>query len=46
MPEGVASIRVWHADQLLDLKPLRVDVGNAPVSSTVKLDVVPRRRRI
>lgn len=45
VPEGVASIRVWHADQLLDLKPLRVEVGSAPVNTTVKLDVVPRRRR-
>jgi plastocyanin len=46
VPEGAASIRVWHADQLLDLRPLRVEVGGAPVSTTVKLDVVPRRRRI
>jgi plastocyanin len=45
VPEGVATLRVWHSDQLLDLKPLRLEVGGAAVNTTVKLDVVPRRRR-
>lgn len=47
LPEGAAHIRVWHADQLLDLPLQTVQVhGASPARLTVQLQVVPRRRRI
>ena len=27
VPDGAASIKVWHADQLIDIAPLQVDAG-------------------
>ncbi len=46
LPEGAATIKVWHPVQLAEKKPqpLTVSVGSAKL--TVQLDVVPRRRRI
>jgi plastocyanin len=44
-PDGAAQFKVWHADQLIDLLPQRIALGNAPVKTTVNLSVVPRKRR-
>ena len=46
VPDGAASIRVWHPDQLLDQAAQAVTVGAKPVTATTQLQVVPRRRRI
>jgi plastocyanin len=46
VPEGAAQIRVWHADQLIDLAPQAYTVTASPGQLTLQLSVVPRRRRI
>lgn len=46
VPEGAATIKVWHPAQLAEKKPLPLTVGAAAAKMTVQLDVVPRRRRI
>jgi plastocyanin len=46
LPDGAAQIRVWQADQLLDVAPQQTTVGAAPVKSVVQLSVVPRRRKL
>jgi plastocyanin len=46
IPDGAAQIKVWQADQLLDLAPQPVTVSAAPGKATLQLTVVPRRRRI
>jgi plastocyanin len=45
-PEGVASVKVWHAAQLVEPAAQKVLVGATPGKFTVQLDVVPRRRRV
>ncbi|MDP3171695.1 MAG: plastocyanin [Polaromonas sp.] len=46
IPDGAAQIRVWQADQLLDIAPQTVTVSATPGKATLQLTVVPRRRRI
>jgi plastocyanin len=46
VPQGAASVKVWHAALLVDKAPSPIMVGAAPGQLTVRLDVVPRRRRI
>lgn len=46
VPEGAAQIRVWHADQLIDIAPQAYTVTASPGKLTLQLSVVPRRRRI
>jgi plastocyanin len=46
VPEGPVRIRVWHADQLLDLPPQQIILTAAPATASVQLQVVPRRRRV
>ena len=46
VPEGAASVKVWHAIQLVEKTPQSVAVGAAPAKLTFQLDVVPRRRRV
>ncbi len=46
VPEGAAQIRVWHADQLIDIAPQAHNVTASPGKLTLQLSVVPRRRRI
>ena len=45
VPDGAATVRVWHSAQLVDLKPQTVSLGAAPAKVNVQLEVVPRRRR-
>lgn len=45
VPEGAVKVRVWQADQLIDLPPQQVVLGAAPGKATLQLSVVPRRRR-
>jgi plastocyanin len=46
IPDGPAQIKVWHADQLLDIAPQAATVSATPGKATLQLTVVPRRRRI
>jgi hypothetical protein len=46
VPEGPVFIRVWQADQLIDLPARQMTLGAAPANATVQLTIVPRRRRI
>jgi len=45
LPEGAAQVKVWQADQLIDLAPLPFSVSALPGKLGVQLSVVPRRRR-
>jgi len=44
VPEGSASIKVWHAAQLVEKTPQALTVGHTPGKVTFQLDVAPRRR--
>lgn len=46
LPDGAAQIKVWQADQLIDIAPLPYTVTASPGKLSVQLNVVPRRRRI
>ncbi|MGQ2978998.1 MAG: cupredoxin domain-containing protein [Polaromonas sp.] len=46
IPDGAAQLKVWQADQLLDIAPQTVTVSATPGKATMQLTVVPRRRRI
>lgn len=46
LPEGAAQIKVWHADQLIDIAPQPYSVTASPGKLTMQLSLVPRRRRI
>lgn len=45
LPDGAAQIKVWQADQLIDLPPQSVQINATPAISTFQLSVTPRRRR-
>ncbi len=45
VPDGAVQVRVWHADQLVDLPLQAVQVTSAPVQIKSQLQIVPRRRR-
>ena len=45
VPEGAASVRVWHSDQLLEGKPTEVNITQVTAVS-VPTQVTPRRRRL
>ena len=45
LPDGVAQIKVWQADQLIDLPTQQTTIGATPAKSNLQLSVVPRRRR-
>jgi plastocyanin len=45
LPDGAAQVRVWQADQLVDVPLQPATVGATPAKNTFQLTVVPRRRR-
>ena len=45
VPNGPVFVRVWQADQLIDVAPQQLMLTAAPAKATVQLSVVPRRRR-
>lgn len=45
VPNGAAQVRVWHADQLIDLPVRAINAGTEATQVQVQLQVVPRRRR-
>ena len=46
VPEGTVKVRVWQADQLIDLPAQQVVLGASPARASVQLSVLPRRRRM
>ena len=46
LPDGVAQVKVWQADQLIDVAPQSYTVSASPGKLSVQLNVVPRRRRV
>lgn len=44
VPEGAATMRVWHAAQLVEKSSLPLTVQGAAGKATFQLDVAPRRR--
>ncbi len=44
VPEGAATLKVWHAALLVEKAPQALTVGTAPGKVMFQLDVVPRRR--
>ena len=45
LPDGVAQVKVWQADQLVDVPLQAATIGPVAAKNTVQLSVVPRRRR-
>lgn len=45
LPEGAAQVKIWQADQLIDIAPQQVTVGAVLAKNVMRLTVVPRRRR-
>lgn len=45
LPDGAAQVKVWQADQLIDIAPQQVTVGAVLAKNVMQLTVVPRRRR-
>lgn len=45
-PDGAAQVKVWQADQLVDVPLQQTTIGAAPAKSNFQLTVVPRRRRV
>jgi plastocyanin len=45
VPEGGATLTVWHPDQLQDQAAVPVQVSATPVKASTQLNFVPRRRR-
>ena len=46
VPDGTAQVKVWQADQLVDVPMQQAVVGAAPAKNSFQLTVVPRRRRV
>ena len=46
VPDGPVVVRVWQADQLLDLPPQPMTLTAAPAKATLHLSVVPKRKRV
>jgi plastocyanin len=45
LPDGAAQVKVWQADQLIDIAPQQVAVSAVLAKSIMHLTVAPRRRR-
>ena len=45
VPDGTVQVRVWHADQLVDLPLQSVSVTSALLQVKSQLQIVPRRKR-
>lgn len=45
VPDGAVQVRVWHADQLVDLPLQTITVSPAPLQVKSQLQITPRRRR-
>lgn len=46
VPEGALQVKVWHADQFIDIAPQRLTLTSSPVKATMQLSVIPRKKRV
>ncbi len=46
VPDGAASLTVWHPDQLQDQTAVPVQISATPLKTSTQLNFTPRRRRI
>jgi plastocyanin len=46
LPDGTAQVKLWQADQLVDVPAQSATISAAPAKSTFQLTVVPRKRRV
>jgi plastocyanin len=44
LPDGAATVKVWHAAQFVDLKPVQTALSATPSQVKMQLSVTPRRR--
>ena len=44
LPNGATTVKVWHAAQFVDLKPVQTTLSAAPAQVKMQLSVTPRRR--
>ena len=44
LPDGAATVKVWHAAQFVDLKPMQTTLSATPSQVKMQLSVTPRRR--
>lgn len=44
LPDGAATVKVWHAAQFVDIKPVQTTLNAAPSALKMQLSVTPRRR--
>ena len=45
LPDGAAQVKVWQADQLVDVPLQSATIGSVVAKNTIQLTVVPRKRR-
>ena len=45
LPDGAAQIKLWQADQLVDVPLQNANISALPAKNTFQLTVVPRKRR-
>ena len=45
LPDGAAQVKLWQADQLIDVPPQATTIGTTASKNTFQLTVVPRRVR-
>ncbi len=45
LPDGAAQVKVWQADQLVDVAAQNSTIGSALANNIFQLTVVPRKRR-
>lgn len=46
VPEGALQVKVWHADQFIDIAPQRLTLTSSPVKATMQLSVISRKKRV
>jgi plastocyanin len=46
LPDGAVQVKVWHADQFIDIAPQRVNLTSSPAKLTMNLTVTPRKKRV
>jgi plastocyanin len=46
LPDGAVQVKVWHADQFIDIAPQRVNLTSSLAKVTMNLTVTPRKKRI
>ena len=45
LPDGLAQVKVWQSDQLIDVAVQTTTIGTAQANNIFQLTVVPRKRR-